>query len=157
MQRNFRQIGMKKKVAGEEFELAVQLMANREDWNILKIPSGCRFLSRVKIIPVKSPFDFILAKPNRIIFFDAKSIGDGTFGFSKINQNQLSKLSLLDCVAPAGYVVNFTKHNQVVFFAVKDLREVRFRSSLKPMDGVLLGTSRDFRFDRVFNMPIDAA
>ena len=88
-------VGIKSKSNGQAFENAVAYAAEFQKWKLLKIPEGCKNLGHGRTILIKSPFDFILAKNKTVVFFDAKTIEDGNFTYSKINQTQVDELQKL--------------------------------------------------------------
>lgn len=136
------------KVIGTAWENTIETINKYTGWHTIRIPDGCK---RIKdgFIPVKSPFDFIFTKDNTIVFADAKTTMDSTYSYSKINQDQLRNLALLEYKggAIAGYLVYFRKHDAVVFFKSSQLIQLRGSSSIQIDNGVLLGGLHNFRLD----------
>lgn len=97
---------------------------------------------------MRSPFDYILAYKNSVIFCDLKSTEAETFTYSKIDRLQL--LDLTDMAVHdqfAGYIVEFKRAAQIVFFSTEKLNELQPQRSLAYTDGVAIGTTgADFQF-----------
>lgn len=156
--------GKRAQSGGASFESSVYNGAIGQGWRVLRIPDGCRQLGAGKIIRVKSPFDFIIAKdviappiPNitetRTILFDAKTTTENLFPPAKIKPGQLEWLQKFYGLNSyvAGYLVNFEKHGCVAFFTVPHLaKSVRERKGLAHSDGVLLGNKFNLSFEAAF-------
>lgn len=159
--------GKRGKRNGAVFEERVLRASENQGWKALRIPDGCRQLGAFKIVRVKSPFDFIIAKDHvhmaqspyesmvtRTILFDAKSTNDARFSPTKIKPHQiewLNKFCMLRSYV-AGYAVNFEKHGCVSFFTVPQLANaIKTRKGLAHGDGILLGNKFNLSFESVFN------
>jgi penicillin-binding protein-related factor A (putative recombinase) len=144
--------GKASKTEGRLFENQLQTNASRLSWQCVRLPEGGRFLSNTKFIKVKSPFDFILSKAGCTVAVDTKSTKSSTFSYSELNTNQVTQLhNLWTGGTQSGYIVNFRTSNQVVFFNAQTLKRTLPGTSLKPEDGLLLGTSDDFNLDFLLN------
>lgn len=147
MRRNLRPEG-----EGKLFEKQLLDQAWAEGFTIVRMPTGARAvgstMGKPRLIPVKTPFDFVLVRRGQCIFVDAKSNAQGTFNQTKITHHQAVALrSLQNSGVRAGYIINFRKHDAVVFFDASVLVDVMtdvLKKSLRVQDGHLLGTSRKF-------------
>lgn len=137
--------GKKAQAWGAQFEKLVTNTAQLQGFEVIKIPTGSRTF-KDKIIRESSPFDYVLVKEGKCIFFDAKSFDSAKFSYSKINQRQLTALLKLQnqgCLS--GYICYFRKSDQVTFFSAGKLSKLQKGQSLGPLDHILLGNS--FKFD----------
>ena len=149
------------KVEGNAWEEIFTRMARHAGYALIRIPDGCRRIpgpgGRPRLLAVKTPFDFVLAKglgegAAWVGFFDTKTTSKPSFGFHDITEHQL--LSLLDMEAnncTAGYVVYFRGKNRIVFYSAGTLNQVRPGKPLQPDDGQDLGTIFDMKLDRLRN------
>lgn len=134
---------LKAKKHGDFFENVIMFFANRAGYKFIKIPNGCKYLPNGKIIPVKTPFDFILSREDQVLFIDAKTTEKETFPFSAIDQDQVRCLDQTQSKGTkCGYVIDL--NGNVVFVEVNKLKQVSPGESLKKEDGVFLGITRDF-------------
>lgn len=136
------------KKQGNGFEQIVKTMGKLTGWTVVKIPDGCKHVGKGKIVPVKSPFDFVLSKNGQSIFFDAKTYDQECVNTSQLNYRQLEILYALefDAKEPAGYVIYFRPVNKVIFFPASILLTLKTDQSLHHSKGVDLGSiySLDF-------------
>lgn len=136
--------GLRAKRVGETWENLLQSNAYRCGCKVIKIPSGCRWVSAVRAVAVKTPFDFVFIRGGKSVFLDAKTTLSGCFTFSAVDQDQIHWLT--ECAkggAKAGYIVDFRTLKKVVFFSVEKLSGLRSRQSLKPEDGIQLSGDDD--------------
>lgn len=137
--------GLKAKRNGQLFENVVKSQCERLGWAVVRIPDGSRTLGLNKIIRVKSPFDFCIAKRGNVIFFDAKSWEGATWAKSKVNDKQVEHLLKLEAAwQVSGYMVFFKKIDRVIFFTATQLDSLNARESLLPGQGIDLGSIKDF-------------
>ncbi len=117
-------MGMGPKVSGNQFEALFHRAAIRQSIGILRIPDGCRRVGLKKLIPVKTPADFVLVHNSKCAFIDTKTQGSGsTFPLANINMNQVHAMaSMVQHGAIGGYVVWFRNINEVVFFDCEILK-----------------------------------
>jgi hypothetical protein len=135
--------GLLAKRNGQDFEDLIEISCRLCGWGWVKIPSGCKWVSGTRAIPVKTPFDFVLFNQSHSVYLDAKTVVDNAFSYSKIDDNQLKWLSHVERFEHvAGYLVNFSELNKTVFFSAKQLSSLRPRQSLKPDNGLLLGDNQ---------------
>lgn len=131
--------GLLSKRTGDYFEKLIQYQANRVGCAFEKIPSGAKWISARRVIPMRTPFDFIVAKGGKCAVFDAKMIDSDSFPKSMIKPHQLKALLSFHRVGiPAGYVIAFSC-GWVEFFNADILFNLRHRQSLKAGTGVYLG------------------
>lgn len=151
---NNRTRGYKAKKNGDGFESKIKFSANKLGWECIQIPTGAKRF-RNKIFLVKSPFDFILVKNTKSLFFDAKSTEDNNFSYSKVNQTQVTNLINIErqgCYA--GYVIRYGKDDACYFYSASALRTLQRRSSLERENGLYLGPSSSIHFDLLENANI---
>jgi len=136
--------GLRAKMAGDNWEHLFENSANRSGCEVIKIPSGCRWVSAVRAVPVKTPFDFIVMRAGKSIYVDTKSTLLSSFAYSEIDRHQLHWLSRCAKAGhKAGYIVNFRALKMVVFFSVYTLAGLGPRKSLKPDQGTQLSFDGD--------------
>ncbi len=141
--------GLKAKKNGDYFENIFMFFANRSGFNFIKIPNGCKVLDKGKLVPVKSPFDFILCNSVYTIFVDTKTTKQNVFSFSAINQNQvLNLLKVKNENNYSGYIIDL--NGEVVFFCVSKLKTIKPGESIKKEDGVYLGSIKEFDLRRIY-------
>jgi penicillin-binding protein-related factor A (putative recombinase) len=151
--------GLKSKKYGEHFENILHGNAQRTKWNVIRIPDGCKQISAFKLIRTQTPFDFVFLKAETdgiltrryTVFADAKTTQGDTFKHSDITDHQVDSLFKIHSLGfTAGYVVQFREHNKTVFFRADQLYALPKRKSLKPEDGVSLGTSTTIDLSLIF-------
>lgn len=138
------QIAKKK---GEHFEMFIEHNAHVQKLFPIRIPDGCKVTKAnqgIRLVRVQTPFDFILIGHHLSIFIDTKTTEGSTFPYSQIKLHQLQNLLEASKAGPAGYLVNFETIKAVVFFSAHKLDSVKKQSSLKPADGLFLGSTSDF-------------
>jgi recombination protein U len=133
--------GKKAKHNGSAFENLILASCERSGIVVTQIPSGCRWVSGQRAIPVKTDFDFIIWYNGQAIAFDAKTTNAKNFGASSIEFHQVKKLHKIMQMTGnlTGYLVYFQTDNKVIFFDALKLNETKKGSSLKVDDGLLLG------------------
>lgn len=138
------------RIEGSIFENRIIMQARMEEIALVQLPTGARPVGRVgkrpTLIPVKTPFDFVLVKSHAVAFIDAKSTSDKTFQFSQVTQHQIQKLDELQREGMvAGYLVHFRSSDDVVLLHADRLMKLKPRESLTPKDGVWLGRIDNFK------------
>lgn len=138
------------RIEGSIFENRIIMQSRMEEIALIQLPTGARPVGRVgkrpTLIPVKTPFDFVLVKNRSVAFIDAKSTSDKTFQYSQITQHQIQKLDELQREGMvAGYLVHFRTTDDVVLFSADQLMNLRPRESLAPEHGIWLGRIDNFR------------
>lgn len=144
-------MGISGKRQGNQFEELFERSARRQCFGVLKIPDGCRRVGLNKIIPVKTPCDFILMFQGQSIFIDTKTQGAGqTFPTANINLDQVMAMrGMVDHGALGGYVCWFRDINQVVYYSCKLLHEAQ--EGLFYKDGVILGPIEQIDLKRILS------
>lgn len=132
---------------GKAFEQLLKSQAQRQHWEVIQIPTGAKWINRFKVIPVATPFDFVLINdfPN-VIYCDAKQTENKTFPRTKIKPHQLECLYKLHSRKfSAGYIVNYVKLNRTVFFSANTLKDCHngIFKNLKPEQGIEIGTNTE--------------
>lgn len=134
-------------VAWKTFEQRLIDVARSQGFVVLQIPTGCRVQARggrPRLIPVKTPFDFVLGSRGVASFFDAKNCADTNFQYSQITPHQLNELMRLELEGfRAGYVVHFKKTGRVRFFAAQELARLLPGESLSESEGEDFGIYPD--------------
>ena len=138
------------RIEGSIFENRIIMQARMEEIALVQLPTGARPVGRVgkrpTLIPVKTPFDFVLVKKHAVAFIDAKSTSKKSFSFADITQHQIQKLDELEREGMvAGYLIHFRTTDDVVFLHAASLMELKPRESLGPKDGVWLGRINNFK------------
>ena len=139
------------KQAGNAFESIVTTHAIHIGAELTQMPSGCRWVMN-RAIPIKTPFDFILAYRGEVVLFDAKTTKQGGFVYSKITPHQLDSLFALECQGiRAGYLIWFRETDQISFVKASALKALKPRCSLKAEDGLIIGSRIDFDMRTIIN------
>lgn len=137
--------GLKAKQNGDMFEKILEINAHRSGYEIIDIPNGALWIGPNKIIPKKSPFDYVFVSPERCIFTDAKTIAQKTFPHSLIKPHQLKALKKIWAKGHrSGYVINFSILNLTAFFTADQLWQLQKGQSLGPDQGLVIGTNDRF-------------
>ena len=120
----------------------------------IRINDGCRRINGFKkIIPVKQPFDWIMAFSSVAAAIDTKRQAKGmTFVASKIDPNQVSKMMELDRQGViAGYVVYTMAINRLYFIPVSMLHlSLASGLSIRLIEQLDLGTLENSDLKRIF-------
>lgn len=144
------------RIQGNRFENIINSVAASERISCIKIPEGCKIVrarGRLIPLPIRSPFDFILAFQGQVAFVDAKIVKTATFSHSKMTSHQLYNLdSMRNQGLIAGYLICFERETdaKVAFFDVKLLESVRKGQSLRPKDGLEIGNLYQFSLRKLF-------
>lgn len=146
--------GKRNKTRGEQFENLLKSHAGIDGWLAIRIPDGAKQISHTQIIRVFSPFDFVFLKNKAAIFCDAKTTTAKTFAKSTINPKQAQWLESVSKKGfHAGYVIYFETLGSVSFFPSQMLTAPG-RGSLKPEDGISIGTRQVIELDKILETPI---
>lgn len=136
--------------SGQSFEYFFERRCEAESIIFIKIPDGCKRIkqgARLRLIPVATPFDCVITKDSNAVCLDLKTIQTTNFTYSQIKPHQREALSNVGRSLTAGYLIWFRKIDEVVFFDHKQIAECKSGGSLKPKEGLLLGTLQDMRVD----------
>jgi penicillin-binding protein-related factor A (putative recombinase) len=149
--------GLKAKEIGDLFEKILMASCLQHRISCVRIPNGTRLFKTKSgvVLPklTKSPFDFIVAKRGLSACIDTKTIDSGNFSYSMIKLHQvISLINLHDELIPSGYLVWFRDIDQMVFFDAKKLYHLKRRESLKPEDGLMLGTKGNFSVEPILSI-----
>ncbi len=126
--------------------------ALRTGWTVVKIPMGARMVSNIKMIRVRTDFDFVFIKGQHVLFIDSKITKAKTYSFSQVTEHQVRTLRDIEKHGhQAGYAVQFTAHKKTVFFKGSQLWDLRAGASLKPEDGIHIGDDRIINLSRIFD------
>lgn len=145
--------GKKAKYFGDIFERFIVASCHKDHIHPVQIPSGCKQI-RTKmgqqILRVRTPFDFIAMKDQRVIAFDAKTVDAETFSRSRLTPHQVESLYQCAKHIPAGLVIWFRQQDQISFFPIQMIMRLKKGQSLNPVVGFQLGTSQAFSLLPVF-------
>lgn len=130
---------------GAGWENLFQSHARRAGIVCIRFPDGCRRVAgpggKPRLLPVRTPFDWILSVPGHSAYVDTKTVGGGRFQYNQVKEHQVEALLALHTHGhAAGYVVHFQDLNAVLYFDAMQLAGLGPRESLGPEDGVLLGS-----------------
>lgn len=145
------------KDAGKTFEKILELRCHQFGLGFKKIPDGCyraNFGGKVKLIPMKTPFDFIICKDGKAATLDCKTINSDRFAFSQIDESQLKHLSDMGEHLASGYLIWFRATDHVVFFSHKKLMQLTPGNSLTECDGFSLGLVDFFNPEHILDMVV---
>lgn len=146
--------GLKAKIIGDQFEGLIMFHALRQRYECVRIPNGAvmkKIQGRIIPVPVKSPFDFILAKDSKVAFFDAKTIESGNFSYSMLTGHQVENLSKLEAQGiSSGYLIFYRESNVAVFYKAETLKSLKRGQSLKIETGIILGNRDKIDFKLLF-------
>jgi hypothetical protein len=135
--------GLTAKRAGESFEQEFERMATLNNFSVIRIPDGCRQVrdrsGRMKLLRVRTPFDYLISKRGFHVCVDCKSTDGSTFPYSAITHHQIQTLQRISKDTLSGYVVLFKELRKVVFFPSSRLWNLKPKTSLRPEDGIDLG------------------
>lgn len=109
--------GKKAKQVGKSFETAVIDRARHQGMYIIKMPEGCkRIPGPLKMIQVKTPFDFILFGDEEVVFLDAKTYAKNTIYPSDLVDHQVQTLLEIENRGyTAGYLIYLRTKDEVHF------------------------------------------
>lgn len=131
------------KKVGDEFEKRFANFINAsENSTAIRIPNGCLSVGANKLIRIKSPFDFVLAFRDDIIFCDTKTTKSNAFPLiAKTVNNQMYNFEKLAKHNKAcGYLIEFREAGEFRWFNYKTIKDIMSkRSSLPREAGILIG------------------
>ncbi len=109
-----RMAGYQAKRLGDQFERA--FAAACTGLALTRMPDGCKTVGPKRLIRVPTAFDWILTMGGRTAFIDTKTTRENLFPAEKIKEHQLTELlKHWNHGALSGYVVQYAKHDAVVF------------------------------------------
>lgn len=142
------------KIEGDKFENLLKSFAACSKILCLQIPNGAKTIRigpKLILQRVKSPFDFVLIKGEKVVFCDAKSINANSFPRSLVNHSQVNHfLDILPHGHKAGYIIHFRKMHKVCFIDALFLSKLRKGESVQPNHGIDLGSSMDIKLGALF-------
>jgi len=129
---------------GSFAESMIRMSANKENIVAIQIPTGAqirKIQGRLVACPIRTPFDFVLYKVGKTVTLDIKFTENTNFKYSLIVDHQVESLMRIQQTnQTAGYLVFFEKCNRVVFYFASQLIALKPRESLKPDDGINIGS-----------------
>jgi penicillin-binding protein-related factor A (putative recombinase) len=144
--------GRKAKARGDIFENTFRSAAHRAHFKCIQIPMGAKQVARNKMIRVRTPFDFVLIHRKGAVFLDTKITLKKSFSFSDCTPHQIKELMEIEKLGHlAGYVVYYSELNRIVFYHSYKLVRLQIGKSVKPEDGVSLGSLQDLSLVSVLN------
>jgi len=148
-------IGWKAQKLGSQFEMFLEHACKFSRVDCVRIPDGCRKVragSGIRLLAVKTPFDYILAFKGRVAFLDTKSCGSDRFPYSRVEAHQLEALRKLGRHAIAGYLVYFSESKIICFFSWSRLLDLKPRQSLGISDADLAQGAHTVNIAELFNL-----
>lgn len=155
--KNFRNIigGRQSKIRGDNAENLLHREAMRTGWTVIKIPMGAKMISAVKMIRVRTDFDFVFIKGPRVLFVDSKTTKAKYYSCAQKTDHQVNKLREIERHGhQAGYIIQFSESKKVIFFKGSQLYDLQNNSSLKPEHGILIGENGIINLDRIYGEKI---
>jgi penicillin-binding protein-related factor A (putative recombinase) len=149
--------GIKAKQMGGGFEDLFQKVCKLQGIAITDIPDGCRRIGpgHRDIIPVKSPFDWIITYQGQTALLDTKTIESGNFACSLIKEHQVDEMYAHErSGGKGGYVIWIRNSGHVFFISATTLNELmRTRGSFCETHpkAILLGSSFSFDVTKIFS------
>lgn len=152
--------GKRAKTNGDIFEVIIKGQCHRQGIKAIKhhVP---KTVVRGKLVYLeKGCPDFTILYQGLSVYFDAKSIDEGYFSYSKLNkvQHQLTDLAEIKSHGHnAGYLVWFKEPNVVGFIPIGDLLNLKPMSSIRPEQTIILGQAvpgiePEINFARLFSL-----
>lgn len=146
--------GLRAKRNGQNFEMRFMAACNRYGVSATRIPDGCRRVGARQLIPVKSPFDFVLSYQGKSAMIDTKSYSD-KMPHSGINEDQVRSMLGHELQGSiAGYVIYLREEDVMVFTPASALlAKLKVRGSIGIDDpqSVRLGTPGEFKPRLIFS------
>lgn len=142
--------GLAAKKSGDAFERELMMRCAMEGIGCLRIPNGCKWVGANRVIPVKSPFDFILVYEGKIAFIDAKYRAADRLRFSDIEPHQLRalKIATKGTEAIGGYLCKLG--DELCFFDIAKLSSLGAGGSLAILDSLYLGLKNSYNLHKIF-------
>lgn len=143
--------GRQNRIKGIQFENILVFHARHQGIHVIQMPLACKRIGRTRLIQIKSPFDFTLISKGISVYIDCKSIAGPSLSYSNLTPHQVHALeTVYDAGCQAGYLCYFTAHKAIVFFDAKQLCSLTHRTSLRPEEGIYLGTIEDLHLGNLF-------
>lgn len=146
---------------GSGFEELFLKSARLTGVNCVRIPNGAKrvwFNGSAKLVPQKTPFDFMLSIKERAAYIDTKHTDKGTYKHSDLKPHQVEALFSFERHGHvAGFVVYFKAIDWVVFFWASQALALQEGEGLKPSEGYGLGKLFEFRVKNIFSVPVSPA
>ncbi len=145
------------KKVGAEFENRfMAYCAHAEFVSCIRIPDGCIKVGAFKLIPKRTPFDYICLYKDNSIFCDTKTSLKNTYPLNDAKiAFQIENFRIVDSHNQAsGYLVEFRMKGEYRWFSYKRLKEIiAVRKSLCPDDGLLVGSTfpMSIDFEKIVN------
>lgn len=144
--------GLKAKKIGDTFEQIFKVACKIKGVGVVRIPNGCtrvRSGASLRLIPCRTPFDYVIAKDGFAAALDCKTIDQSTFSKSNVVPEQVESLAEIGQHIPSGYVIWFRPLDLVCFFPWQTLHSLSKGQGLKPADGVELGQIDNIEVERI--------
>lgn len=109
--------GIEAKAYGQLFERIFQKTCRLCGAAVTRIPDGCRRVTAQRLVPVRSPFDWIVTLRGRTALIDTKTTQGDVLTASSLVSHQIQELSNHErSGAITGYVVWFRNLHRTVFY-----------------------------------------
>lgn len=149
---NRRIAGHKAQQAGKVFEGYFESACQFNRVICVRIKDGCEkymWNGKLRLKAAKQPFDFFITKDGWSACIDCKTVDTKTFGYSSIDQDQLSWLCKTGESLESGYVIWFRPLDAVIYFDHRKLSSIMKGQGLKPEHGFNLGSVNEFNPQRI--------
>lgn len=114
------------KANGDAFESIFLRMCRLNGVAVTQIPSGCRRVGGNRLIPVKTPWDWVCSYNSQTALIDTKSTQEANFPCSMISEHQVRELLQHELRgAIAGYVIWLRKSDRVFFIKASALSKLQ--------------------------------
>lgn len=144
------------KAQGLQFEKILEFNAKCQDILFVRMPDGCKTVSRTRIIRVRTPFDYVLVYNGISVFIDCKSFDSDRITHSQLVDHQIDSLKQINekgCTS--GYLVWFRKENAVCFAPISRLSRLTPGQSLHGSETIYLGSIEEFYLGRLFSYHLE--
>lgn len=137
---------------GELFEDLFLKTCKLQNIAVTRIPNGCRRINRTHMIPVKTPWDWVITYGSRTALIDTKCTLLGHFDCSKMKAHQIKELAMHERMgAVAGYLIWLRKVEKIFFMKASILTELtRGKVDHTHPQALLLGDHLSFDVKTLF-------
>lgn len=145
--------GAKAQAFGSMFEELFHSQAVRNGLSVTRFPDGCKRAKGNKLVPVKTPFDWIVSQLGKgFALLDTKTSATDCFKHSLITQHQVTEMLMhARNGIVAGYVIYLREIDRVIFVDSLTLLDLSLkRGSISVSQGLLLGDSSRFDVRHIF-------
>lgn len=128
---------------GALFESMFETFCKKSQVAVTRFPNGCKRLSPTKLLPMKTPCDWIISYDSKTALIDTKTC-ETSFPHSHILPHQVNEMEHHEIAgAFAGYVIWYRTKDQIFFVPASTLNTLRqTRGSIDPnfRGGIYIGS-----------------